>query len=608
MRIKNIKIVNYRSIKDLSLDCNPLTVFLGPNNHGKSNILYALNFALTGSAKLSEDDFCAYSNTDEAFVELTFCDLTEQEKNTFRRYTTRSKEFSFRKTSKKQHDGSIETSYNGYIDEPEQDWLKNNAIDDLTTRDAINKTPLKDLVPEKGRITKKAVEEAQLKFIKENVNSLTFKRVLEKGPLLGQKNVSSGILPDFYLVPAVRDLAEETKIKGTSIFGRLITRAVTEMAALNPQFTKIKKELDNLINIFNLEDDSAGVRPQQLATLEQNVAKELSQWDVKVRIEILPPEVEKIFELGTNLYLDDGIKTLAEKKGHGLQRALIFALLKSWANTIRQSKQDSDSLSPRKASESLFFAIEEPELFLHPHAQQKLKDALSELSTVKEHQVFLCSHSTHFLDLNDYKSIVLVSKPNNTIGTTIHQCTADLFEGETNREIKNRFHMAHWINPDRGEMFFARKIVFVEGETEKTLFPFLAQKIGIFDRDISFIDTGSKFNLPLYAAIANAFHLNYIIIHDEDSLPDPIPTDWNPDKLREKTRTFQFNAKIAASIDSSYGTVEILSRDFEDVAQVSRNQGQKKGKAIAALEHFANVGIDSIPDRLKEVLRIIFQG
>ena len=166
--------------------------------------------------------------------------------------------------------------------------------------------------------------------------------------------------------------------------------------------------------------------------------------------------------------------------------------------------------------------------------------------------------------------------------------------------------MSRWINPDRGEMFFARKVAFVEGETESTILPFLAQKIRCFDADVSVIDCGSKHNLLLYITIANAFRLSYVVVHDEDPLPDPTPTDWNAAKLRNKRHTFKLNKEIENTIVASIGSVEMFSPRFENVAEVSKAQGEKKGKALAALDHFEDKAIDEIPDRLKTVVESVY--
>lgn len=42
MKIRHIHIHNHRSIRDLELDIQDWMVFLGPNNHGKSNPLNVL--------------------------------------------------------------------------------------------------------------------------------------------------------------------------------------------------------------------------------------------------------------------------------------------------------------------------------------------------------------------------------------------------------------------------------------------------------------------------------------------------------------------------------------------------------------------------------------
>ena len=56
MRISKVHIHNYRSIADLELDVLPQMVLLGPNNHGKSNVLKAIEFAL-GQSKVLMPDF-----------------------------------------------------------------------------------------------------------------------------------------------------------------------------------------------------------------------------------------------------------------------------------------------------------------------------------------------------------------------------------------------------------------------------------------------------------------------------------------------------------------------------------------------------------------------
>lgn len=587
MRICKISIHNYRSIRDLEMECGPLVVLLGPNNHGKSNIISAIDFALSTSAKPTKEDFFAYKEGEEEirandlWVELTFDQLTEQEKVTNKRHllSGETTTFCIRKTAKQAKDSVEVLPTQSYVEEPKESWLKKSNADELQKRETAEATPLKDYVPRTGKLPKKSIEEAQDKYIQEHQGELTYELALEA--YLGAKNVS-GVLPDFTIVPAVRDLSDETKVKTTTVFGKLLDRAVKETLELDPKYQKIKENINELTKTL------------EFTGLEKDLEIELAnQWEeeVKVGIEVTPPSMQKIFELGTDLLLDDGMVTSASQKGHGLQRAVLFALIRAWAKALSKSKAgEGKELAPRKSSESVFFAIEEPELFLHPHAQRRLTKAIQDIAETPQHQVFICTHSTHFVDLNKYKSICIVRKDSTKTGSSLRQCKEELFEGEGYGDRKWRFRMAQWINPDRGELFFARKTVFVEGETEKVIFPYLADKLGCFDSTVSLIDCGSKNNLPMYIKIANAFNLRYVVIHDED-------TD---DRSK--------NEEIARLVKPELGRIEIFSPKFEVEAGIPEPTDKKaKRKPFEALKFFEGKSAEQIPEKIVRVLKNIYQ-
>ncbi len=613
MKLHQLKIHNYRSIKELEVVVLDMLVFLGPNNHGKSNILSALEFGLSPSAKPSRGDFFAFCPEGDSnlWVEMTFEDLTGQERTTFQKYVRNDGSVRIRKTAKIDEQNAAEISYNGYVQEPRQWWLKSSATERLTSREQVETDSkqvheLAGLLEVKGKISKQRVREFQEQYVQTHRTELEFTETLEDGPLLGTKNVAGGILPEFYLVPAVRDLSDEAKVKGTTVFGKLLQRAVRDMAERDPRFVSLRDQLRSLVGELNLRPEGATEQATALGQIESSLAAELSSWNVKVSIEVIPPELEKIFELGTELHLDDGLKTLVERKGHGLQRAVLFALLRSWAKVL-QSAKEGTQMSARQASDSAYFAIEEPELFLHPHAQRQLLTSLREIAATAEHQVFICTHSTYFIDMDQYRQMAVVNKPNAEEGTQIRQCTRDLFEGQDAAERKRRFHMAYWVNPDRGEIFFARKVILTEGETEKVLFPFLAKKLGCFDPNVSVIDCGSKFNIPLYMTILTAFRIPHCVVHDEDPLPNPIPADWTDDKRAKKRQLFDANQTIATAVDTAIGHVEMLSPDFEGVSGISHTQADRKGKGVAALDHFEPMAAEQLPDRLRDVISISYQ-
>jgi len=609
MKISHAVIHNYRSIVQVEIEVGDSLVILGPNNHGKSNILGALEFALMSSAKVAPDDFFEFrpATDPELWVEVTFSRLTEQERRTFERYVLPDGSLRIRKWAAIGEDGDVTTGYRGYFQEPNMEWLKPAAIDRYTNRaniqaDLARFPELQVLLDAGGRITKAQVEELQRNYITRNRANLSFTETLESTPLLGLKSVASGLLPEFFLLPAVKDLADETKVNSKTLFGRVLQRTVEEMARTDPRLIAVQEQLQRAVGDLNLRVSDGTEETSEIGKLEKLLAEELRDWAARVSIEIQAPEINKVFELGTLLRIDDGHRTIAERKGHGLQRAVIFSLIRAWARLVRSGSAAAASTSPRRASESVIFAIEEPEMFLHPQAQRQLAKTILEIASSSEHQVLCCTHSTHFVDIARYRGIVIVRKPDSRQGTQVRQCLRDLFAGPDADDKKHRFNMAAWFNPDRSELFFARKVVLVEGPSEKVILPFLAERLGCFDPRVSVVDCASKHNLPLYIEVMKAFSLDFVVVHDEDPPPNPIPADWTDDKRREKQRTFALNADIAALVGTA-GSVCVFNPDFEGASGISRSQSKEKGKPIAAFEYLSPIPADQVPSALVTAVR-----
>ena len=93
------------------------------------------------------------------------------------------------------------------------------------------------------------------------------------------------------------------------------------------------------------------------------------------------------------IVVDDGQKTILERKGDGVQSLVALALMR------HASEQNSPSISN-------IIAIEEPESHLHPKAVHELKDVLEALAT--RNQVVLTSHSPLFVSPTSLDNTVIV--------------------------------------------------------------------------------------------------------------------------------------------------------------------------------------------------------
>ena len=382
--------------------------------------------------------------------------------------------------------------------------------------------------------------------------------VLEETNFLGAANVAKGIFGDLFFIPSVKNASDELSPRGNSIFNQLYTRVINRISEHNPEFIAAKEKIIELTKILNKTGENGELnenRPKDLTSLENLLDEELKSWDTKIDIQISPPNVEDIFKVGANVSLDDGIKTDITRKGHGLQRALIFALIKAWAKVLKLEREEEEKKegSNRKGSKSTYFIFEEPELFLHPQAQKELFASLVNLSN-DESQVVLCTHSSSFLDLTFHKSICIVKKESIEIGTKVLQFTNDIFD-------------------ERSELFFAKKVILVEGQTDKTVIPMLAKDLDIFRYDFTIIDCGSKDSIPLYINLLNKFKIKYSVVYDKDH---------QAGKSEQAIESAdKISLIIEESIDDSLGQTVILENDIEEeigiVDKASRN------KAYAAI-------------------------
>lgn len=593
MKIREMTIQNWRSIRSVTLSAQDLMIFIGQNNHGKSNILSAILFFF-GEIGLDGLDF--HRDTKELSVEVMFGDLDDADRTTFKKYVTAKNTIRVRKVATKEHG----FSYHGYVETPKEEWLKEASIGAYTKREDAEILPLADLLPATGRITKDTFREAQEKYIQQHRDDLSFSYELEQSPFLGAKNVAKGIFGEVYFVPSVKKAEEDLTTKGRSVFSALYMRVINKMSETNKEFRDAKERIASLMRILNRTNEDGTenrARPAELTSFERSLDEELKNWAAAIDVEITPPDLDDIFKVGATVWVDDGIRTDVGRKGQGLQRALIFALVRSLAKLAHQERRkngpregDEGLGSSRQASMSSYFVLEEPELYLHPQAQRELFDSLVELSK-GENQVLIGTHSSSFISLDRYRSICVVRKNSVEEGTTAFQCTEDLFP---DAKEKNLFNIAYWINPDRGELFFARKVVLVEGPTDKTVLPLLAHKLGVFRHEYTLIDCGSKDSMPSYIQLLNRFKIPYVVVYDRDhqvdKLADAIAT---ADKASER---------VKSQVDDTLGQCVVLINNIEE--ELGITGPGKKNKPYVALAHVEAAGFslaDSLRDKVKSV-------
>jgi len=595
MKLHWLHIQGFRSIREITLEVDDFLCFIGQNNHGKSNIFQALALFFSSGTRgiIPGIFFRSLSETArEVVIEARFEDLSQAEMEKLRPWTvdevlTVSKKYWI-------DDGKPQVSYEALMKVPKDEWLQED-FENYNDRGVVSELPIAEFLPESGRITKQAYKEAIQKYIEVDPN-IEYTEERRVNPA-GYKQVLDGYLPEFHLVPAVRDVTEETKTSGATLLSRLLNVVISRIARQNPAFQRLEGTVQEIKKL--IEGKTPEEKLVEIRELEDRLKQELDPWDVGLSIGVEAPDIERVFQLGTSITLDDGIPTGVDEKGHGLQRYLIFALMRVWATEAKRAQTEEGGEIRER---SYIFAFEEPELFLHPQMCRATYESLKQIS--RTDQILVCTHSPHFIDMEDYRSIVVVRKPNLEIGTQAQRIQEELFEGER----KRRFNMVRFFNPDRNELFFARKVVLVEGATEKSTLPLLARHIDCFDHRVSIIDCGSKFNLTLYMKVLNAFRIPYLVIHDED----PIDPELKPggakhdsDRFRETKRTFEENQRIKDTVNPTIGKAREIAGKFEKLLDISKTQADELGKPFAAVEKYAKEDV-KIPEDVKELVRVVY--
>jgi len=597
MKLRWLHIKGFKSIREISLDVDDFLCFIGQNNHGKSNIFYAIDLFLSSGTKGVTPEIFFRSPTEEMkeiTIEGRFEELSDAEMEKLRPWTIDGK----LTVSKKYwigEDGKPQVLYEALMKFPKEKWLCDD-YEDYANREIVSKLPISKFITESGRITKEIYKEAIRKYIQTYGDRIEWVEEKRQNPA-GYKQVLDGYLPEFHLVPAVRDVTEETKTSGATLLSRLLNIIVRRIAKQNPAFTRLQENMQEIKRL--IEGKTPDEKLLEIKEIENRLKQELNPWDVELSIGVEAPDIERIFQLGTNITLDDGIPTGVDEKGHGLQRSLIFALMRVWAAETRRI-QAIETAEIRERSH--IFAFEEPELFLHPQMCRATYESLKQISSTD--QILICTHSPHFIDMEDYRHIVIVNKSDLEKGTQVKRVQQELFEDEK----KKKFNMLRFFNPDRNELFFARKVVLVEGDTEKAVLPLLARRVGCFDHRVSIINCGGKFNLALFMEILNAFQIPYLVIHDEDPVDPalkPGGSKHDPDKLREAECAFEENKRIMNTCNPQIGVVKQIQGEFETLLGISRSQTEKLSKPLAAVEKYSDDSI-TFPENVKELVKEVY--
>jgi predicted ATP-dependent endonuclease of OLD family len=459
--------MNFRSIEEIDISLPKICSLVGPNNAGKSNILESIKRVLgsswVGVNSFTEDDISYRDENRDIEIFCTFDPAIEYQKFVHAPVTS-IPTLQFKYTRYKRGDKKGQPRF-------EQKCLDSDG----------------------GEIS-----------------------VLAKAPKSGQSHKYEHLIG----VPSeVRDQVPLIYIGTNRSLNEQLPAA--RYSLLRQMFQEINKNLhDSLQTITVMQGDGSTLEVPRIERFYQlmNSAMELLKTDEFLEVErsIKRNVLRQLgFDPGTDtdkldLYFspmdtfdfyksmdlrvtDGGFTSSATEMGEGIQNAIVLAILQAFEETRKQGA---------------ILLIEEPEMFLHPQMQRSLYKTIREIG--KTNQVIYTTHSPHFVSIPEYNEVLMVRK--GKAGTKT-------FSSKLPTDNKRREKLIKELDPERGELFFAKRLLLVEGDTEKLAFPAYAERLNIdLDREgATIVEVGGKRNLLEIAQIAISFEIPTGIVYDTDS-------------------------------------------------------------------------------------------
>lgn len=386
MRLVSMSIENYRGVRQARhIPMGSMSIFVGKNDAGKSIVLNAIaTFLNVKEYPIDDIDFNDRSKPVSLEGRFTSDNLKEvvakkigtkikkdEGKEEFILDICANNELAIRRVTNKAGK-AFDESLLSIIDFDHEDFEMLHQKNDEELNMVMGKYTITVPVSGAGRNSKLE----KIKHIKQYCQE---KGVKTKTIWIPDEYDIGKLLPEIELFKSDYGIEADTAFK---------TSSVTEVKGV---FEEELREKGRLTDVAQKVATEMGKESQAISTL-------MKEYVPNVRSVTITPNFvwkDAIKSVDVNFEFDDDSKPInMTRKGSGYRRLFMVARFRY--------------LALKKKGEDVLYAIEEPETFLHPSAQQDLLEALADLS--KDNQVVLATHSPVFAGSSDKSSVVLCEK------------------------------------------------------------------------------------------------------------------------------------------------------------------------------------------------------
>ena len=450
MNLSRIKIHNFRSILDANFDLEKYSILVGENNAGKTNIITALRIFYEDDIKFeAKNDFPKCNPIDkESWIELEFLTTDDEQESLKDEYKSTNKILRVRK----------------YLKSENSELVKSGTSNIFAYESGI----------------------------------------LSTNQFYGAKNISQAKLGRLLFIPELSKTDDNLKMSGPSPLRNMIDFVMQKVIKNSPTYSNLQTAFETFNKDFKEESSKDGFSLNELAN---DINKNVAEWGINFGLDINSITADNIIKNLVSHYIED--KQLNDQRvsvncfGQGLQRHLIYTLIRVGAKYIDKKEEKKNEFSP----ELTIILFEEPEAFLHPTQQELLNIDLQKVSEDSKQQILSSTHSAIFVSKNIETLPSLLKVVRNNGESKVYQInkkelnslfdqnnsmfkmfSEKLSDSATPQDVKDEINRRSlgsitsneelkleeealkyflWLDNERSCSFFAKHVFICEGATEK---------------------------------------------------------------------------------------------------------------------------------------------